>query len=108
MGFLDRFKKRASHDESSIREMLEARGATPAEAQELVDLLRQRLSPDDMHAWLAHPKKAHAVPDPESAKQFEDAGLVGTPLNWTPINAISAGKTSLVVDEARRYVAGID
>jgi hypothetical protein len=105
VGFLDRVRKRASHDESTIRQLLEAEGATPAEAQELVELLSCRLSPDEMHVWLAHPEKSHPVPDPDSAKRFEAAGLLGAPLNWTPINAISAGKTKLVIDEAKRYVA---
>lgn len=87
--------------------MLEVQGATHAEAQELVELLSRRLSPDQMHVWLTHPDKSHPVPEPDAGKQFEAAGLVGAPLNWTPINAIAAGKTKLVIDEAKRYVAEI-
>jgi hypothetical protein len=108
VGLLDRLRKRDSHDDHTIRHMLEAEGATGAEAQELVELLGRRLSPDEMHVWLAHPEKSHPVPDPDATKQFEAAGLVGAPLNWTPINAIAAGKVQLVIDEARRYVAGIE
>ena len=91
-------KKRPSHDEASVRQMLEAEGATPEQAQELVSILGRRLSPDKMHTWLSHPDKSHGIPDPASAEKF------GTVLNWTPINAVSAGKIGLVVDEARRFV----
>jgi hypothetical protein len=57
-----------------------------------------------MHVWLSHPDKSHPVPDPNAGKDFEDAGLEDPgPLDWTPLNAVSAGKTQLVIDEARRY-----
>ena len=59
-----------------------------------------------MHVWLSHPKKSHPVPDPGAGEGLEAAGLVPVEMNWTPINAISAGKTQLVIDEAKRYVAG--
>ena len=98
MGFLDRMKKRPSHDEGSVRQMLEVEGATPEQADELVRTLGRRLSPDEMHTWLSHPEKAHGVTDPESAEKF------GVALTWTPINAVSAGKIGLVLDEARRFV----
>jgi hypothetical protein len=104
VGLLDRLRRRAPHDEHAIRDLLEAKGATGAEAQELVEVLGRRLSPDDMHVWLTDPERSHPVPDPDAAKQFEAAGLIGAPLSWTPINAISAGKAQLVIDEARRYV----
>jgi hypothetical protein len=98
VGFLDKLKGRPSHDEESIRQMLQAEGATPEQAGELVQILGQRLSPDQMHTWLSHPDKAHGIPDPESAEKF------GVTMNWTPINAVAAGKTALVIEEARRYV----
>lgn len=98
VGFLDRVKKRPSRDEASIRQMLEAEGATAEEAEELVRILGRRLSPDEMHTWLSHPDKAHGIPDPESAEKF------GVVLNWTPINAISAGKVGLVIAEAKRVL----
>ena len=85
--------------------MLEAKGATAEQAQELVSVLSKRLSPSKMEVWLSHPKKSHPVPDPEAAKDFEAAGLGADVLNWTPVNAVAAGKTQLVIDEARRYVA---
>ena len=98
MGFLDRLKKRPSHDEASIRQMLEAEGATAEQAQEIVEILGRRMSHDEMHIWFSHPEKAHGIPDPDSAEKF------GVVLNWTPINAVSAGKTALVIDEAKRLV----
>lgn len=104
MGFLDRIKNRPAQDQPSIRHMLEARGATAEEAQEILDTLGRRLSPDKVQVWLSHPKKSHPIPDPDAAKGLEEAGLVPVPMNWTPINAISAGRTHLVIDEARRYV----
>lgn len=36
---------------------------------------------------------------------MDDAGLVGGPMNWTAVNAITAGKTQLVIDEAARFAA---
>ena len=93
-------KKRPSHDQTSISQMLETEGATADEAKEIVELLSLRMSYDDMHTWLSHPEKSHGVPDPG----FQET--LGVVLNWTPINAVSAGKTSLVVDEARRFVEG--
>jgi hypothetical protein len=53
-----------------------------------------------MHTWLADPDRAHPVPDPESEAKW------GVVLNWTPINAVSAGKTEFVLAEARRFAAG--
>ena len=86
--------------------MLEAGGATAAQARELVEILGRRLSADEMHVWLTHPEKSHPIPDPDASKEFEAKGLIPVAMNWTPINAVSAGKTKLVIDEARRYVAG--
>ena len=105
VGIRDKLKKRAKHDEQSIRQMLEAEGATAAQAREIVQTLSGRLTPDQMHVWLSHPEKSHPVPDPEASKQFEDAGLVPVVMNWTPVNAISAGKTELVIAEAKRFAA---
>ena len=84
-------------DESSIRRTLEDRGASAAEAREIVEILGRRLAPQKMHSWPADPEHAHGVPDPASVKDF------GVVLNWTPVNAVAAGKTRLVIDEARRY-----
>ena len=98
------FGRGASHDEASIRQLLEGAGATPPEAQELVELLGRRLTPDEMHVWLTHPERSHPVPDPDTASRFEAAGLVPVVMNWTPINAVSSGRTHLVIDEARRFV----
>ena len=70
VGFLDRMKKRPSHTETSIRQMLEAEGATAEEAQEIVMILSHRMSHDDMHVWLSHPQKAHGIPDPDTAGTF--------------------------------------
>jgi hypothetical protein len=107
VGLRDKLKKPPRHDEASIRQMLQYKGASPAEASTIVQLLGGRLTADKMHVWLSHPKKSHPVPDPEAAKKLEDAGLVpGGVYNWTPVNAISAGKTQLVIDEAERYAAG--
>jgi len=69
------------------------------QAAEIVQTLGQRLSPGEMHTWLADPERAHPVPDPESEATF------GAVLNWTPINAVSSGKTDLVLAEARRHIA---
>jgi hypothetical protein len=107
VGLLDRIKKRPSHDEEAIREMLEGKGATAEQAQEIVEILGRRLSPDEMHIWLADPDKSHPIPDTDAAKEFEAKGLIApASLNWTPINAVSAGKTKLVIDEAKRYAPG--
>jgi hypothetical protein len=105
MGLRDRLKKSAEHDEASVRQMLQSKGASSDEAGKIVGLLSGRLTADEMHVWLSHPKKSHPVPDPEFAKKMEEAGLVGGPLDWTAVNAISAGKTQLVIDEARRFAA---
>jgi hypothetical protein len=100
VGFLDRMKQRPLHDGTSIRKMLEAKGAAAGDAQEIVEILSHRISHDDMHVWLSHPKKSHGIPDPELEEKF------GVVMYWTPINAVSAGKTALVIDEARRFVEG--
>ena len=55
-------------------------------------------SPDEMRFWLSDPEKSHGVPDPDSEERFDVV------LNWTPINAVSAGRTELVIEAARRYV----
>jgi hypothetical protein len=106
MGLLDRMKKRPSHDETTIRELLEAEGATASEAKELVAIPSNRLSPDEIHVWLTHPEKSHSVPDPDASEFLEAAGLIPVVMNWTPINAVSAGKINLVIEEAKRYVTG--
>ncbi len=93
-------KKRQTHDEASVRQMLEAKGATPDQAAEVVAILGRRLSADEMHTWLSHPEKSHGVPDPEVGELF------GVVMKWTPINAVAAGKTTLVIDEARRFAGG--
>ena len=98
MGFLDRLRRPAHVDEASIHAMLTSRGATDAEAQQLIEVLGARLSPAEMSDWLAHPEKAHGIPDPDSEATF------GATLNWTPVNAIAASKTELVIEEAKRYV----
>ena len=46
----------------------------------------------------AGPEKAHGVPDPDTEATF------GSVLNWTPVNAVGAGKIHLVLDEAKRFV----
>ena len=51
-----------------------------------------------MRFWLSDPEKSHGVPDPDSEERFDVV------LNWTPINAVSAGRTELVIEAARRYV----
>jgi hypothetical protein len=95
VGLADRFKK-SSHDRHSVELLLTGRGASQEEADEIIKLLETRLSPDAMHDWLAHPKKSHGIADPEAGGSF------GVELKWTPVNAIAAGKTDLVIDEARR------
>lgn len=109
MTFLDRLKLPSRHDEASIAAMLEERGATPDEAGEIVDALRQRLSPKQMHVWLSHPMKSHPIPDDPPPPPPEDPGpltLMPVQLRWTAINAVGAGKAYLVVAEARRYADG--
>jgi anti-sigma factor ChrR (cupin superfamily) len=105
VGLRDRLKKAPKRDEASVRQMLEGKGASSDEAGAIVELLSTRLTPDEMHVWLSDPKKSHPVPDPEFAKKMEDAGLVGGPMDWTAVNAIAAGKTQLVIDEAQRFAA---
>ena len=105
MGLRDRLKKTPERDEASVRQMLERKGASSDEAGRIVELLSARLTPGEMHVWLSDPKKSHPIPDHEFAKKMEDAGLVGGPLDWTAVNAIAAGKTQLVLDEARRFAA---
>lgn len=95
MGLLDRFK---SDDEGSIVRLLIDAGATSDEAQQLVELLGRRMSPREMRVWLTHPDKCHLVPDPDTVETF------GVELVWTPINAVPAGKTGLVIAEAQRFV----
>lgn len=102
MGIRDKLK-RQKHDAQSIRRMLEDAGAMEAQAQDIVQALSSRLTPDQMNVWLSHPEKSHGVPDPGTSKQCEDAGLVPVVMNWTPINAVSAGKTDLVIAEAKRF-----
>jgi hypothetical protein len=87
--------------------MLEVAGATAAQAQEIVEILGRRLSPDEMHVWVAHPENSHSIPNPGAAKEYEAKGLIPADMNWTPINTVSAGKTKLVIDEARRHVRRI-
>lgn len=105
-GVRDRPKQPSQHDEASIRQMLRSKGASSDEASRIVRLLSGRLTADQMHVWLSHPKKSHPIPDPDAGKAMEKAGLVGGTLDWTAVNAISAGKTPLVIDEAERYAAG--
>jgi hypothetical protein len=97
---LDRIRRSARHDQASVEQMLRDRGASSEQAREIVASLARRLSPDEMHDWLAHPNGSHPVPDPDSANTF------GVALDWTPINAIVRGKAQLVVEEARRYAEG--
>ena len=59
VGFLDRLK-RASNDEGSIHRMLQESGATTEQAKEIVQVLRQRLSPDEMHVCLSDPENPMA------------------------------------------------
>ena len=69
------------------------------EAQEIVSTLARRLSPEEMHVWLAHHEKAHPIPD-ESTN-----ATLGMTLHWTAVGAIEAGNTGLVIAEARRFTA---
>jgi hypothetical protein len=96
VGLADRFKK-SSHDRSSVELLLTGQGASHEQADEIIRLLEVRLSPDEMHDWLAHPRKSHGIADPEAS------GSVGVEVKWTPVNAIEAGKTALVIEEARRF-----
>jgi hypothetical protein len=68
--------------------MLEESGATTEQAQEILQVLRQRLSPDEMHVWLSDPEKPYGVPDPDSEERF------GVVLNWTPMNAVQRAEPS--------------
>ena len=97
---------RTKHTEASIAALLTERGASEEDAHELVRTLGRRLSPKQMHVWLADDRKSHPVPDDASELKagLEAKGLVVPTLHWTPINAISAGKTDLVLAEARRFV----
>jgi len=104
VGIRNRFRRRR-HDERSIRLLLEECGASPWQAAEIVRALGTRLRPDEMHAWLSDPERSHPVPDPESAKWLEDAGLVPVVLRWMPVSAIAAGRADLVIIEARRFAA---
>jgi hypothetical protein len=82
---------------STRRPPVADQGASDEQADEAIRLLEVRLSPDEMHDWLAHLKKSHGITDPEASGNF------GVELKWTPVNAIAAGKTPLVIDEARRF-----
>ena len=98
---------RTKHSEESIAALLVERGASEHEAHELVQTLAQRLSARQMYVWLADDKKSHPVPDddPNFKADWEAQGLVVPTLNWTPINAVAAGKIELVLAEALRFVA---
>ena len=89
-------------DEAALRELLEDRGATAAEAEEIVSALARRLSPEQMHIWLAHPERSHPIPD-ESTNE-----TLGMTLHWTAVNAIASGNTGLVVAEAHRFAGELD
>ena len=95
-----RLFKRDTDDEASIRGLLEERGASAEEAEEIVSALAGRLSPEQMHVWLAHPERSHPIPD-----ESTEAAL-GMTLHWTAVNAIASGNTGLVVAEAHRFAAG--
>src|SRR5689334_16114888 len=92
-----RLFNRSPPDEASLRALLEGRGASAAEAEEIVSALARRLSPDDMYVWLAHPERSHPIPD-ESTN-----ATLGMTLHWTAVNAIASGNTDLVVAEAHRF-----
>jgi hypothetical protein len=93
---------RTTHDEASLRALLEERGASAAEAEEIVSALARRLSPEQMYEWLAHHEKSHPIPD-ESTN-----ATLGMTLHWTAVNAIEAGNAGLVVAEARRFAGELD
>lgn len=105
VGLRDKLTKKPKHDLDEIRQMLRQQGAAPGEADEIVALLAERLSPDEMHVWLSHPQKSHGIPDPEAAREMEAKGLIPVIPNWTPVNAIAGGKTHLVIAEAKRFAA---
>ena len=88
--------------QASVRALLEGRGASAAEAEEIVSALARRLSPEQMHVWLAHPEKSHPIPD-----ESTNAAL-GMTLHWTAVNAIASGNTGLVVAEAHRFAGELD
>jgi hypothetical protein len=94
--------QRAEHDAASIRGLLEERGASPAEAEEIVVTLAGCLSPEQMHVWLAHPEQSHPIPD-ESTN-----ATLGMTLHWTAVNAIATGNTGLVIAEAHRFAGELD
>ena len=96
MGLLDRITGR-SHDRDSVKQLLTEHGASEADAEAIVAALETRLSPGQIHDWLAHPHKAHGIVDPEASESF------GVEMRWTPINAVANGKGDLVVAEAAGY-----
>ena len=98
---------RRKHTEESVEAMLVDRGATVQQARELVETLGRRLSAKEMHVWLADDRRSHGIPDedPELKAEWEAMGLVLPAMHWTPVNAIGAGKTDLVLAEARRFVS---
>ena len=77
---------------AELEAMLVEAGAEEEVAREVVATLGQRLSPRKTERWLADPSKAHPIVDPEASER------------WTPVNAVSAGKADLVLEEARRFV----
>lgn len=89
-----------STDEAAVVALLEAAGATSAEAAEITALLGQRISPPEMVAWLEPNDDAHPVRDPDTIETF------GVALAWTPTYAIRAGKTELVLRSAGLFAAG--
>jgi len=97
-----RLVNRTPVDEASLRGLLEDRGATAAEAEEIVSTLGRRLSPEQMHIWLAHPEQSHPIPD-ESTN-----ATLGMTLHWTAVSAIASGNTALVVAEAHRFAGELD
>lgn len=97
-----RLFNRDPYDEDSLRGLLEDRGASAAEAEEIVSTLAGRLSPEQMHVWLAHPEQSHPIPD-ESTE-----ATLGMTLHWTAVNAIATGNTGLVVAEAHRFAGELD
>jgi hypothetical protein len=80
--------------------MLAEHGASWHEAEQIIAVLEARMTPNEMHEWLAHPRKAHRVVDPEARADW------GIDLMWTPVNAIAAGKSRLVLEAARRHSGG--
>lgn len=107
MGYGSPVFKRSKHTEDSIVALLAERGATQEQARDIVQTLGERLSPKQMYVWLADDAKSHPVPDDdaEMKAEWEANGLVMPTMSWTPINAVAAGKTHLVLDEAHRFVA---